>query len=149
MITRARVCKGCSFGVAAKFNEDTMGFYIDRGNFSFKQAVRDEIYVDKSPLIAHLNRMINTRRKFICVTRPRRFGKSLALHMLCAYYDRSCDSRELFDGLAIAQDETFETHLNKYPLIAFDVQEVRSQVKDGMDFVPMLQNDILEEMREL
>ena len=149
MIARVRVCKGCSFGVAAKFSEDTMGFYIDRGNFSFKQAVRDEIYVDKSQLIVHLNRMINTRRKFICVTLPRRFGKSLALHMLCAYYDRSCDSRELFDGLAIARDEMFETHLNKYPVIAFNVQEVRSQVKDGIDFVPMLQNDILKEMREI
>ena len=85
-----------------------MGLYIDQGNFSFKQAVQDLIYVDKTNLIGHLNRMINTRRKFLCVTKPRRFGKSLAAQMLCAYYDRSCNSRSLFDGLSITQDEKTE-----------------------------------------
>ncbi|MBQ8037304.1 MAG: AAA family ATPase [Proteobacteria bacterium] len=126
-----------------------MGLYIDQGNFSFAQAVHDVIYVDKSALIGHLNRMVNTRRKFVCVTRPRRFGKSLAAQMLCAYYDRSCDSRSLFEGLSIALDETFERYLNKFPVISCDVHEVRSRVHDGMDFVPWLQKTILDEMREL
>ena len=94
-----------------------MGLYIDQGNFSFEQAMNDVIYVDKSALLGHLNRMVNTRRKFVCVTRPRRFGKSLAAQMLCAYYDRSCDSRSLFEGLSIAQDETFERFYSK--LLAF------------------------------
>ena len=125
-----------------------MGLYIDQGNYSFAQAVRDEIYVDKSALISYLNRMLCTRRKFVCVTRPRRFGKSLAAQMLCAYYDRSCDSRPLFEQLAIAKDETFETHLNKYPVISFDVHEERSRVSDGMAFVPWLQNRILCELAE-
>ncbi len=87
-----------------------MGLYIDQGNFGFEQAVHHALYVDKSHLLGHLNRMINTWQKFICVTRPRRFGKSLAAKMLCAYYDRSCDSRSLFEGLSIAQDETFERY---------------------------------------
>ncbi len=126
-----------------------MGLYIDQGNFSFKQAVQDLIYVDKTNLIGHLNRMINTRRKFLCVTRPRRFGKSLAAQMLCAYYDRSCDSRSLFDGLSITQDETFERYLNKFPVISLDVHEERSAVKDGMEFVPWLQARIIEELHEI
>ncbi len=128
--------------------ENAMGHYIDQGNFSFAQAVHDEIYVDKSPLIEHLNRMINTRRKFLCVTRPRRFGKSLAAQMLCAYYDRSCDSRPLFKELKIARDETFERYLNKFPVISLDVHEERSRVHDGMEFVPWLQNRILHELAE-
>ncbi|MBQ1267227.1 MAG: AAA family ATPase [Proteobacteria bacterium] len=84
----------------------------------------------------------------MCVTRPRRFGKSLAAQMLCAYYDRSCDSRPLFEHLAIAKDETFETHLNKYPVISFDVHEERSCVSDGMAFVLWLQGRILKELHE-
>ena len=125
-----------------------MGLYIDQGNFSFSQAAHQDLYVDKSQLLGHLNRMINTWRKFICVTRPRRFGKSLAAKMLCAYYDKSCDSRPLFEGQAIAQDETFEQYLNKFPVISLDVHEQRSRVNDGMDFVPWLQTQILSELRE-
>ena len=126
-----------------------MGQYIDCGNGNFRETLRSRLgFVDKSGLLGHLNRMLCTDQKFVCVTRPRRFGKSLAANMLCAYYDRSCDSRELFLGLEIARDETFEAHLNKYPVISFDVQEARSQVKDGMDFVPTLQREILAEMRE-
>ena len=98
--------------------------------------------MDKSDIIAHLNRMINTEQKFVCVTRPRRFGKSLAAQMMCAYYDRSCDSRALFANLKIAKDGTFEAHLNKYPVISLDVQEARSRVRNGLDFVPMLQDRI-------
>ena len=126
-----------------------MGLYIDQGNFSFAQAMNDVIYVDKSALLGHLNRMVNTRRKFVCVTRPRRFGKSLAAQMLCAYYDRSCDSRSLFEGLSIARDETFERYLNKFPVISLDVHEERSRINDGMDFVPWLQERVLSEIREL
>ena len=125
-----------------------MGRYMDCGNGNFRETLRSRLgFVDKSGLLGHLNRMLCTDQKFVCVTRPRRFGKSLAANMLCAYYDRSCDSRELFDGLEISQDETFEAHLNKYPVISFDVQEARSQVKDGMDFVPMLQEKIGRELR--
>ena len=125
-----------------------MGQYIDCGNGNFSETLRSRLgFVDKSALLGHLNRMLCTDQKFVCVTRPRRFGKSLAANMLCAYYDRSCDSRELFLGLEIARDETFEAHLNKYPVISFDVQEARSQVKDGMDFVPMLQEKIGRELR--
>jgi hypothetical protein len=124
-----------------------MGLYIDQGNSNFRETVLDDPYVDKSGLLGHLNRMMNTQKKFVCVTRPRRFGKSLAAQMLCAYYDRSCDSRELFEHLEIAKDETFEAHLNKYPVISFDVQEERSNVKNGMDFVPMLQKRIGAELR--
>ncbi|MBQ1925477.1 MAG: AAA family ATPase [Proteobacteria bacterium] len=126
-----------------------MGLYIDQGNFSFEQAMNDVIYVDKSALLGHLNRMVNTRRKFVCVTRPRRFGKSLAAQMLCAYYDRSCDSRSLFEGLSIARDETFERYLNKFPVISLDVHEERSRINNGMDFVPWLQERVLSEIREL
>ena len=58
---------------------------------------------------------------FSCVSRCRRFGKSMAAKMLCAYYDRSCDSRSLFADLQAAQDPSFEKHLNKYPVIYLDM----------------------------
>ena len=77
-----------------------MGNYLNIGNAGF-QAVRKGLYVDKSGMIAFLNETLGTMDKLTCVSRPRRFGKSFAAKMLCAYYDKSCDSRELFADLKI------------------------------------------------
>ena len=91
-----------------------MGTYINKGNSEFRDIVNSE-YVDKTSLIPLINATLNTERRYSCVTRSRRFGKSMAAKMLCAYYDKSCDSRELFRGLKAEQDKSFETYLNTYP----------------------------------
>lgn len=74
-----------------------MGKYLNVGNAGFK-AVTKGMYVDKTGLISYINRTLGPAEKLTCVSRPRRFGKSFAAKMLCAYYDKSCDSRELFAG---------------------------------------------------
>ena len=85
-----------------------MGTYINKGNSEFRDIVNSE-YVDKTSLIPLINATLNSERRYSCVTRCRRFGKSMAAKMLCAYYDKSCDSRYLFVGLKSDQDMTFET----------------------------------------
>ncbi|MDE6984896.1 MAG: AAA family ATPase, partial [Lachnospiraceae bacterium] len=85
-----------------------MGIYLNPGNISFKKSIRSEIYVDKTGLIACTNQCLNTRDQYLCVSRPRRFGKSMALEMLAAYYSCGCDSRELFAGFKIARHGSFE-----------------------------------------
>ncbi len=84
-----------------------MGFYLNPGNQGFWESIRSNIYVDKTGLIACTSRLLNTKEKFICLSRPRRFGKSMALEMLAAYYSCGCDSRELFSGLRIESDPDF------------------------------------------
>ena len=105
-----------------------MGNYINTGNAGF-QSVRNGEYVDKSGLISIVNDTLFTERRFSCVTRCRRFGKSMAAKMLCAYYDQSCDSRALFSDLRIAGDPTFEKHLNKYPVIYLDLSDFVTRYK--------------------
>ncbi len=106
-----------------------MGIFINTGNEAFLSARNGE-YVDKSGLIAIINSTLFSTRRFSCVTRSRRFGKSLAAQMLCAYYDRSCQSRELFADLEIASHHTFEQHLNKYPVIYLDLTSFVTRFKD-------------------
>ena len=103
-----------------------MGIYINIGNAGFQRA-RNSEYVDKSGLIAVVNGTLFTERQFSCVTRCRRFGKSMAAKMLYAYYDHSCDSRSLFADLEIAHDPSFEKHLNKYPAIYLDMTDFVSK----------------------
>ena len=106
-----------------------MGAYINTGNAGF-QSVRNGEYVDKSGLVSIVNGTLFTERRFSCVSRSRRFGKSVAAKMLCAYYDQSCDSRHLFADLDIASDPSFEKHLNKYPVIFLDLTNFTTRFKD-------------------
>ena len=123
-----------------------MGTYINIGNAGFQRA-RNSEYVDKSMLISVVNKTLFTERCFSCVSRCRRFGKSMAAKMLYAYYDHSCDSRSLFADLAIASDPTFEQHLNKYPAIYLDLTSFVTRFHDEhiVDHIDSeLKQDILE-----
>ena len=121
-----------------------MGTYINIGNVGFQRA-RNSEYVDKSGLIAVVNSTLFTERCFSCVTRCRRFGKSMAAKMLYAYYDHSCDSRSLFTDLEIAHDPSFEKHLNKYPAIYLDMTDFVSRYK-GDDIVDKIDAALLADV---
>ena len=110
-----------------------MGTFINKGNEGFRRAINGE-YVDKTGMIEIINKTLDTERSLTCVTRSRRFGKSMALDMLCAYYDKSCDSRQLFDGLAAQKGATFNKHLNKYPVISLDITDFITKYKDSTDY---------------
>lgn len=103
-----------------------MGVYLNAGNEQFREAIRSKIYVDKTGLIAWTNRRLGTRDKYVCVSRPRRFGKTMAEEMLQAYYSEGCDSKALFTGLKIAADPSFADHLNKYSVLHLNIQEFLS-----------------------
>ena len=119
-----------------------MSKFINIGNTDFASVRKDE-YVDKSQLVAYVNSVLGTQRKFLCVTRARRFGKSLAAKMLCAYYDHSCDSRYLFKDLKIAQDSSFDAHLNKYPVIYLDASVFTTNLKSKSGEIVHEMNDAL------
>lgn len=95
-----------------------METYLTPGNQGFS-GIRNDIYVDKSGLIRLVNDTIETPRRLTCVSRPRRFGKSFAAQMLCAYYDKTCDSSRLFEDLEIAADgmKSYNKYRNKFDVI--------------------------------
>ena len=121
-----------------------MGTYINVGNAGFQRA-RNSEYVDKSGLITVVNSTLFTESCFSCVTRCRRFGKSMAAKMLYAYYDHSCDSRSLFADLKIAHDPSFEKHLNKYAAIYLDMTNFVSQYM-GDDIVNIIDDALLSDI---
>ena len=124
-----------------------MGIYLNPGNEGFRTAIRSEIYVDKTGLIGCTNRYLNTEQRYICVSRPRRFGKSMALKMLAAYYSCAYDSRELFEGLKIAEDPGFLENLNRYDVIFLNMQQFLIEAGAG-EVVNYLQQAVLEELQE-
>lgn len=125
-----------------------MGVYLNPGNDAFVMALRDDIYVDKTELIVHTNHRIGKRNRFVCISRPRRFGKSMAAEMLAAYYGRDCDSAELFKPYKIAQCKSYEKHLNQYNVIFLNVQNAFSRADTIEEVLQYIQKEILIELRE-
>ncbi|MCI5664777.1 MAG: ATP-binding protein [Mediterranea sp.] len=125
-----------------------MGTYINKGNNAFRDIVTHE-YVDKTSLIPLVNATLNSESRYSCVTRCRRFGKSMAAKMLCAYYDKSCDSRELFVGLKAEQDASFGTYLNKYSVLYLDVTSFTARPEVRTTIVRTIQDELIYELKEV
>ena len=106
-----------------------MGVYLNPGNDKFYKAINSEIYVDKTGLIQYTNRVFNTMQQNVCVSRPRRFGKSMTANMLAAYYSRGCQSEKLFEEFKITKDPSFRQHLNRYNVFFMNMQEFLSRSK--------------------
>ena len=125
-----------------------MGSYLNPGNFSFRGSLRSKIYVDKSELIVKTNDALCTEQKYICVSRPRRFGKSMAANMLAAYYDRSENTEELFHNLAISKDKSYKENLNQYDVIKINMQEFLSMSETMEEMLEMLKNYLVADLEE-
>lgn len=124
-----------------------MGIYLNPGNRGFWKAIRSEIYVDKTGLITLTNKYLNTQQQYLCVSRPRRFGKSMALQMLAAYYSRGCDSAELFGGFQIEEDASFGEHLNQYDVILLNMQQFLIEAEAGK-VTEYLEQEVLRELEK-
>jgi len=123
-----------------------MGTYLNPGNSGFKRIIGSD-YVDKTGLISILNVTIGTTKNLTCVSRPRRFGKSYAAQMLCAYYDKTCDSHDLFSKYDIADDPSYSKHLNKYDVIYLDMTNLLGKVS-SKELVPYIEIKIKEEINK-
>jgi hypothetical protein len=123
-----------------------MGKYLNPSNKNFQKALDSQIYVDKSKLISYTNCVINSLQQFICVSRPRRFGKSVTANMLAAYYSRSVDSIHQFENLKIAQDASFKKHLNQYNVIFLNIQKFWSKTRDIEKMQERLEKSILKDL---
>ena len=125
-----------------------MGQYLNPDNEKFKQAIASQIYVDKTELIKYTNSVICTLNKYICVSRPRRFGKSIAAGMLEAYYSKGCDSNDMFIQFKLGQSKDFEKHLNKYIVITLNIQEFLTNSKSMDEMLLLLKKRVLWELLE-
>ncbi|RKI40813.1 AAA family ATPase [bacterium D16-51] len=132
-----------------------MGIYLNPGNTGFARVLNSQIYVDKTGILGYLNSVIDTEQCYVCVSRPRRFGKSITAEMITAYYGAGCDSTGLFRGLKISANPGFTRHLNQYNVIYADMNDFRNKsLMDGqghtkaMESICLFQKEIIRELRK-
>lgn len=120
-----------------------MGIYLNPGAEAFQMALASKIYVDKTELMLHLNAILNTERRFICISRPRRFGKSMTANMICAYYDHTVNGNDIFGNLKIAQAVNGMSQQGKYDVIRINMQEFLTRTHNMNELIQRLAKSIL------
>ena len=125
-----------------------MGVYLNPGNNLFKEALNGQIYVDKTEMVANVNALVNTPHKYLCVTRPRRFGKSMAAAMLCAYYGMADGNRELFEKLKLAQCPEWDRYLGKFDVIRLVMTNFVDRTTPMDKIIARMSMRILDELHE-
>ena len=134
-----------------------MGIYLNPGDQSFRMALNSEIFVDKTDMIQYLNSVINTQQRFVSVSRPRRFGKTMAADMICAYYDREADSRGLFEKRKLAdcpplqtarQDIHWDEYLGKFDVIRLVMTDFFKQDIAVADSLTKMQRLVIRDLQK-
>ncbi len=121
-----------------------MGTYLNPGNSGFKRILKGN-YVDKTGMIGLVNERIETSNNLICISRPRRFGKSYAAQMLCAYYDHTCNSHSLFDDKQVSKTEYYGDCINKFNVIYLDMTNLLGKVKPE-SLIAFIEESVTEEL---
>lgn len=125
-------------------------YYLDTKSPSiiFKEKINSPIYVDKSLLIEKMNDSIRTDGKYICITRPRRFGKTINANMLGAYYTKGYDTHELFDNLKIANTVSYEKHLNQHHVIYINFSRLPDECYAYNDYIRYIRSNLKADIYE-
>ncbi|MDD7725047.1 MAG: AAA family ATPase [Bacteroidales bacterium] len=125
-----------------------MGAYFNPGSENLERNVNSRIFVDKSLVMTVLNGFFNTDDGFLCVSRPRRFGKTVVGNLISAFYSRGSDARPIFEKLKIAQTREWDKRLNKCNVIHIDLGAFYSQYKECGDVIGKLNEIVVDEMRQ-
>ncbi len=126
-----------------------MGIYLNPGYQVFEEAVQSDIFVDKTEMIRYVNSVVKTKRKYLSVSRPRRFGKTMAADMLCAYYERSADSRFLFEKTLLGKIDGWDAYLGKYDVIRIVMTDFIKKDVSVENSLKLLTQRVLDDLCEI
>lgn len=127
-----------------------MSIYLNTNKplINYMNLYRSKYFIDKSLMIEKLNEVIETSDKYICITRPRRFGKSSVIDMLGSYYSIAVDSKDIFDNLKISNSPSYSEHLNKYNVINISFNDLSERGNTYEDYIEMIRTSITKDIVE-
>lgn len=127
-----------------------MAVYLNTGSALtlYNQLINSEYFVDKSDIIRAINKRIRTNTKYICITKPRRFGKTSVLNMLGAYYCKAGDSQSIFDNLNISRSVDYRTHLNNYNIINMSLNSLPENGNTYENYINLIKDTLRDDLME-
>lgn len=127
-----------------------MGYYLNNNICyeAFKYIVQMDYFVDKTDILNELIPLINTENRFVCITRPRRFGKTAVANLIASFFSKGCNSESLFQNLKIAQNPEFATNMNKHNVIAIDFSKMPFICENYNDYIKSIVEKLMRDLVE-
>lgn len=127
-----------------------MGMFLNSlAPFEAYKAVKAGVYfVDKSELISELIPAFGTEDRFYCITRPRRFGKSVMANMIGSFLGKAADARDLFYDLSISQNPKYSEHLNRHHVFFIDFSRMPRDCENYTLYINRIQNGLNQDLKE-
>ena len=108
----------------------------------YQELLNSEYFVDKSAIIENISKRIRTNTKYVCITKPRRFGKTSILNMLGAYFNKAYSAKEVFDKLEISKSQKYHTYLNQYNVISLSLNNLSGKGNTYHDYINLIKDSI-------
>lgn len=126
-----------------------MGIYLNgsRAHTLYKNESVKPFFIDKTELIEELLPLVEQGSSYVCITRPRRFGKTMAAHMIAAYFSRGIDSHMLFDSLRIGKSKKYQTHLNQHDVILISFNKLPRKCRDYQQYISRIEYQLAEDLK--
>lgn len=114
----------------------------------YQELLNSEYFVDKSAIIENISKRIRTNTKYVCITKPRRFGKTSILNMLGAYFNKAFSAKEVFNTLEISKSPKYHTYLNQYNVISLCLNNLSDKGNTYYAYIDLIKNTIINDIRE-
>lgn len=126
-----------------------MGVYLDSktGYTLYKNELEKPYFVDKTRLLEELIPMICEGSNYICITRPRRFGKTVIANMIAAFFSRSCEAKDIFERLYISSVKNYKQYINKYAVIHISFNDIATECLSYDSYIKRIEKKLIRDLK--
>lgn len=114
----------------------------------FKSESLSPYFVDKTLMLRELFPYVSAGNRHICITRPRRFGKTIMANMISSFFQKASDSSEVFDSLTISQVDDYRRYKNQYNVIRIDFSKMPRNCDSYTQYIERIEALLIEDVKE-
>lgn len=126
-----------------------MGVYLNSKTAYtlFENETEKPYFVDKSKILRDIIPLVQAGNNHICITRPRRFGKTVMANMIASFFSKACDSKELFRNLQIAKTKGYEKFQNQYDVIHISFNDIAVRCTSYRQYIERISRRLVRDLK--
>ena len=114
----------------------------------YKSESLSPYFVDKTLMLRELFPYVSAGNRHICITRPRRFGKTIMANMISSFFQKASDSSDVFDSLTISQVDDYRRYKNQYNVIRIDFSKMPRNCDSYTQYIERIEALLIEDVKE-
>ena len=125
-----------------------MGVYLNNTSSyeAYRKVKNSPYFVDKSHILTKIIPRIETSENCLCITRPRRFGKSVIANMMAAFFSKGCNAEELFDSSRISLCDNYKSQLNQYNVISLSLNRIPNNCASYRQYIDRIEGRLKRDL---